>query len=180
MGALKEIVTSGGTIPLRRDFDVMIEGDEVLLSDMERYFSNAESHERKMISSITNAIMETAQTFSPYLTGTLRAAHRAKMSEGDGQSSPAQGMFSSSPELISRGGAQETGNRKMHVGIVHIDPSAWNAITEGAPYIYGANIHMERNPWFGSTVSLRAGEIVAIHGGELVSWWQDVLPGNSV
>lgn len=181
MGKVKALLESGGTIPLRREFDVRVEGIDIILSDMERYFSNAESHEKVMVSSITNAIMETAQTFSPYLTGALRAAHRAKLSEGGGGTfSVAQGMFADSPELVSREGAQETGKRQMHVGVVHIDPGAWNAITQGAPYVYGAEIHESREPWFGTTVALRAGEIVAIHGGELVSWWQDALPGSNL
>lgn len=180
MGALKNISIEGGTFPGggSRDINVQVRGLNVILDDMQRYFVNAESHEVKMINSITHAIMITAQQSSPYLTGHLRAAHRSTVSQGGGAGNQAQSLDSPPSALVSRGGAVSEGRKFNARGVVHIDPGSWNPITMGSPYIYGEWVHRTRNPWFGEVVQTRAPEIISLHSAELVTWWQEVLPGN--
>ena len=133
---------------------VHIAGLMDVIGDMQVYVANRDREETKLIKNITKAMRTTAQQFSPYLTGTLQASHQEEFHELEGEGNVAA------------------------VGVIYINPAAWNYITQGAPYIYGHEIHISRNPWFGFAIQTGAASIVAAHGAVLVDWWEGTFPGN--
>jgi hypothetical protein len=155
MARMKEIATAGGRIPRGAGTSVEVQGLIAIMADMTEYTQLSDSHETEMVHSITGGIRTAGQQRSPYLTGALRSAHRDMTTE------------------VSEGGEESLAR-----GVVFIDPSVYNAITQGWPYIYGKDIHDSRNPWFGDVVAQEAPGIIQHHGATLIEWWRDVLPGN--
>lgn len=153
MGIFKSMVINGYAVPTGHGVEVA--GLIDVIGDMTVYIADRDREETQLIERITEAMSLTAQQFSPYLTGTLRASHRTEVKQLSGE----QGTT-------------------VAVGIVHIDPNAWNYITQGAPYIYGQEIHISRNPWFGFAIQAGAESIVQAQGAILVDWWEDTFPGN--
>jgi hypothetical protein len=155
MSKMKEIARRGGVLPKAEGVSIEVQGLIAIMADMTEYTQLSDSHETEMVRSITGGVRTAAQQRSPYLTGTLRSAHRDMTEE------------------VAQGG-EETLAR----GVIFIDPSVYNIITQGWPYIYGKEIHDSRNPWFGDVVAQEAPGIIQHHSATLIEWWRDVFPGN--